>query len=157
MKERKLEVTPMLNLLRYHGVLSPAARWRSSIVPFPPEAVDPVHHGRCRAGKQPAHSEKSQPRCCHPRNHAWAGLTVFRFSWINRRGEDFPSVSSKKLEEQDLPAQHGTAGGGIKGHDGLGIFLLDRECNPTFHRLVCLRHTAQFRLGRGNRDAFIFF
>ena len=35
---------PMFNLVRYHGILSSAARWRSSIVPFAPEAADPAHH-----------------------------------------------------------------------------------------------------------------
>ena len=34
---------PMFNLVRYHGLLSPAARWRSAIVPFAAEA-DPVRH-----------------------------------------------------------------------------------------------------------------
>lgn len=64
---------PMFNLVRYHGVLSPAARWRSSIVPFAPEAEHARHDG-CSAGKQPARGEKSNPRCSHPRNYSWAEL-----------------------------------------------------------------------------------
>jgi hypothetical protein len=64
---------PMFNLVRYHGLLSPAARWRSAIVPFAAEA-DPVRHDGCSAGKQPARSEASKPRCSHPRNYSWAEL-----------------------------------------------------------------------------------
>lgn len=63
---------PMFNLVRYHGVLSPAACWRSSIVPFTPEAADPVHYDGCGVGNQPA--ESSQSRCCHPRNYTWSEL-----------------------------------------------------------------------------------
>ena len=66
---------PMFNLVRYHGILSSAARWRSSIVPFAPEAADPAHHDGCSAGKQPAHGgEKFLPGCCHLRNYTWAEL-----------------------------------------------------------------------------------
>ena len=64
---------PMFNLVRYHGIFSSAARWRSSIVPFAPE-VDPAHHDGCSAPKQPGHGEKSPPLRCHPRNHTWAEL-----------------------------------------------------------------------------------
>ena len=65
---------PMFNLVRYHGVLSPAARWRSSIVPFASEAADPLRHDGCSAAEKPARGEQSQPRCCHPRNYTWAEL-----------------------------------------------------------------------------------
>jgi hypothetical protein len=44
---------PMFNFVRYHGILSPAARWRSSIVPSAHEE-DPVHNDGCSAGKQHA-------------------------------------------------------------------------------------------------------
>ena len=66
---------PMFNLVRYHGILSSAARGRSSIVPFAPEAADPAHHDGCSAGKPPAHGgEKFLPGCCHLRNYTWAEL-----------------------------------------------------------------------------------
>jgi hypothetical protein len=66
---------PMFNLVRYHGILSSVARWRSSIVPFAPEAADPAHRDGCSAGKQPAHGgEKFLPGCCHLRNYTWAEL-----------------------------------------------------------------------------------
>jgi hypothetical protein len=64
---------PMSNLVRYHGLLSPAARWRSAIVPSTPEA-EAEHHDGCSAGKQPDRSEKSKPGCSHPRNYSWAEL-----------------------------------------------------------------------------------
>ena len=64
---------PMFNLVRYHGLLSPAARWRSAIVPFAPETEHARHDG-CNAGKQPARSETSKPRCFHPRYYSWAEL-----------------------------------------------------------------------------------
>jgi len=62
---------PMSNLLRYHGILVPAARWRPFVVPFDPEATNSVHHSGCGAGKQLDHPESSQkPRRCHRRNYA---------------------------------------------------------------------------------------
>ena len=50
------------------------ARWRSSIVPFAPDAADLISHDGCSAAKKPARDEPSQPRCCHPRNYTWAEL-----------------------------------------------------------------------------------
>jgi len=61
---------PMFNLVRYHGILAPAARWRPFLVPFDPEATNSVHHSGCGAGKQLDHPESSQkPRRCHRRNY----------------------------------------------------------------------------------------
>ena len=68
---------PRFNQVRYHGILAPAAGWRSSIVPLAAaalDAVDPVAHDGCSAGKQSSHDEKSLPRRCHPRNYTWAEL-----------------------------------------------------------------------------------
>jgi hypothetical protein len=66
---------PMFNLVRYHGIFAPAARWRPFVVPFGPEATDSVHHSGCGAGTQLHHPESSQkPRRCHQRNYAWAEL-----------------------------------------------------------------------------------
>jgi hypothetical protein len=73
MRQNVLVPPPMFNLIRYHGLLSPAARWRSAIVPFAPEA-EPARHDGCSAGKQPARSERPKPRCSHPRNYSWAEL-----------------------------------------------------------------------------------
>jgi hypothetical protein len=64
---------PMFNLVRYHGVLSPAARWRWSIVPFTPEAADLARPDGCSHGEQPAENHQPQ-HCCHPRNYTWAEL-----------------------------------------------------------------------------------
>lgn len=60
---------PRFNLVRYHGILAPAARWRSSIVPFDPGAGDPMQHVGCGA-----ESTSLQPERCHPRNYTWAEL-----------------------------------------------------------------------------------
>jgi hypothetical protein len=68
---------PRFNQVRYHGILAPAAGWRSSIVPLAAaalDAVDPVAHDGCSAGKQSSHDEKSLPGRCHPRNYTWAEL-----------------------------------------------------------------------------------
>ena len=35
---------PRCNLVTYHGVLAPAAKWRSLVVPEPPEAVKHCRH-----------------------------------------------------------------------------------------------------------------
>ncbi len=64
---------PMFDLVRYHGLLSPTARWRSAIVPFAPETEHARHDG-CNAGKQPARIETSKQRCFNSRNYSWAEL-----------------------------------------------------------------------------------
>ena len=47
---------PRFNQVRYHGILAPAAGWRSSIVPLAStaalDAADAVAHDGCSAGKQ---------------------------------------------------------------------------------------------------------
>ncbi len=46
---------PRLNLIRFHGVLAPNAKWRSQIVPEPPaqdeEGVEPMEEGRGSSGR----------------------------------------------------------------------------------------------------------
>ena len=57
---------PRANLIRYHGVLGPAAKWRAAIVPDPPDS-DGATPG-CECGKN---SETKKRR---RRNYGWAQL-----------------------------------------------------------------------------------
>ena len=71
---------PRFNLVRYHGVLAPSARWRLSIVPAATSDGDvgcKSHMGRKRAQDK---ADQVQP-AVHPRNYAWAELLrrVFGF------------------------------------------------------------------------------
>jgi hypothetical protein len=68
---------PRFNLVRYNGILAPAARWRSHVVPFDPEVSSSVHHTGCGGRKQPENPDRKdsqKPRRCHPRNYTWAEL-----------------------------------------------------------------------------------
>jgi hypothetical protein len=68
---------PRFNLVRYHGVLAPAARCRPSVVPSDSEAAEPVSHHGCRARQRDSPSKagsSTKPRGCHPRNYSWAEL-----------------------------------------------------------------------------------
>jgi hypothetical protein len=68
---------PRFNLVRYHGVLAPAAGLRPIVVPSDPKAAAPVPHPGCAARKHDIRSEaKSSPKPprCHPRNYSWAEL-----------------------------------------------------------------------------------
>jgi hypothetical protein len=66
------------NLVRYHGVLAPAARIRAQVIPegAAPDGVAPAHPG-CRTPHPPAGrpegstAERNRPR---PRNYSWAEL-----------------------------------------------------------------------------------
>jgi len=68
---------PRFNLVRYHGVLAPAARWRSRIVPVESHDRDDSRSCRgcsgegkgCGRGKRGVNSGKG-----HPRNYSWAEL-----------------------------------------------------------------------------------
>ena len=79
---------PRFNLVRYHGVLAPAAHSRSQIVPANPmaEADSPSHPG-CRPHAETSSSSPSeapisqksrnpreQPTAARPRNYSWAEL-----------------------------------------------------------------------------------
>ena len=56
---------PRFHMVRYHGVLAPAAKWRFRIVPGPPE------DGVCCSGADGSADPESSPR---PRNYTWAQL-----------------------------------------------------------------------------------
>jgi hypothetical protein len=63
---------PEINLLLYHGVLAPHARWRAQVVRYGRAAAEvvapaPVSSGLDRPGAQ-------GPR--RPRNSTWAGLPL---------------------------------------------------------------------------------
>lgn len=54
---------PRTNLVRYHGVLAPSARWRAAIVPAPPPAEGCGHD-----------EDKGEHWGKRRRNYAWAVL-----------------------------------------------------------------------------------
>jgi hypothetical protein len=67
---------PKVNLIRYHGLLAPAAAFRSRVIPEPKDEGPPVHSG-CRGKKQASTADAAivneKPRC-RPRNYSWAAL-----------------------------------------------------------------------------------
>jgi hypothetical protein len=69
---------PRFNLVRYHGILAPAARWRSCIVPA--VSTDTSSFMNCpicpvKNGKEYPHDENCQSASkVHPRNYSWAEL-----------------------------------------------------------------------------------
>ena len=73
---------PRFNLVRYHGVLAPAAHSRSQIVPANPLAeADSASHPGCRARqakrgecRSEAGIPRKQPGPPRPRNYSWAEL-----------------------------------------------------------------------------------
>ena len=71
---------PRLNLVRYHGVLAPAARWRKRIVPAGPEPERPPptsEHEGCTGKPTPVDAQPNPPR---KRNYNWAELMRRVFS-----------------------------------------------------------------------------
>jgi hypothetical protein len=68
---------PRFNLVRYLGVLAPAARWRAQVVPDRAvEETDAASHPGCAASSKilrPA-AEGGQERSPRPRNYTWAQL-----------------------------------------------------------------------------------
>jgi hypothetical protein len=76
------------NIVRYYGVLAPAARWRPSVVPSNPAAGDIVSHPGCAAKKlDPCPEAKSShKRRCHPRNYS---MVVLRHQVLLRSIESF--------------------------------------------------------------------
>jgi hypothetical protein len=63
---------PRFNLVRYHGILAPSARWRPLVVPESP-ACDATTHRDCPAvAYNPASVKKGGD--CRPRNYSWAQL-----------------------------------------------------------------------------------
>jgi hypothetical protein len=68
---------PRFNLVRYQGIFSPAARWRSNIVPLNFGESDTTCHSGCSEEKQERNAERKnleKRSCCHPRNYSWAEL-----------------------------------------------------------------------------------
>jgi len=56
---------PKTHLVRYHGILAPAAPWRAAIVPSPPppdEESDPVSDPGCRCRSSPARNASTVPK-----------------------------------------------------------------------------------------------
>lgn len=80
--------SPRFNLVRYHGLLAPSARWRSHIVPaaaeVPSEASGSLNCPGCaeKRGKKNSQEDKfKNPSRDHPRNYTWSELMkrVFGF------------------------------------------------------------------------------
>jgi len=69
---------PRFNLVRYHGVLAPAARWRSRIVPQESQHRDDLDSCPARCGKQRSRGGGTKRLenlgTLHPRNYPWAEL-----------------------------------------------------------------------------------
>ncbi len=67
---------PRFNLVRYHGVLAPAARHRARVVPPGPAPKPGAAHTECEvAHPHHGHPEPDEPRPDpRPRNYSWAEL-----------------------------------------------------------------------------------
>jgi hypothetical protein len=67
---------PRFNLVRYHGVLAPAARHRARVVPPGPAPEPGAAHTECEVTHpHHGHSEPYEPRPDpRPRNYSWAEL-----------------------------------------------------------------------------------
>jgi hypothetical protein len=74
---------PRFNLVRYHGILAPAARWRSRIVPAESQNGDDLRicPGCSEAKKEGQGKRQENTGKIHPRNYSWAELMkrVFGF------------------------------------------------------------------------------
>jgi len=74
---------PRFNLVRYHGILAPSARWRSRIVPVEPqEGSDSRSCPDCSEAKKEGQGKRQENTGkIHPRNYSWAELMkrVFGF------------------------------------------------------------------------------
>ena len=67
---------PRFNQVRYHGILAPAARWRSRIVPVESqEGKDSRGCPACSEAKKDGQGNRQEnPGKIHPRNYSWAEL-----------------------------------------------------------------------------------
>ena len=69
---------PRFHLVRYHGILAPAARARSAVVPHSAEPAPPRHTGCAGPEEIPAvpvtAATAARPRRPRPRNYSWAEL-----------------------------------------------------------------------------------
>jgi hypothetical protein len=73
---------PRFHVVRYYGILAPAAAWRSLVVPES-EAQAPLPHSGCPAKNNPP-AETGNPKAkgrCRPRNYAWSELLKRVFSF----------------------------------------------------------------------------
>jgi hypothetical protein len=76
---------PRFNLVRYHGILAPSARWRSRIVPV--DSQDGVALRACpdcsgREGEKGGHGKRHENADRgHPRNYSWAELMIRVFGF----------------------------------------------------------------------------
>ena len=107
--------TPRAHLVRFHGLLGPAAKWRPSIIPnnatteAPPDSPDICRTTAASSGANPADCCEKQtpadPPERHGRNYTWSELMKRVFAAVMResravRGQALGSVSSHR--------EHGT-------------------------------------------------
>jgi hypothetical protein len=71
---------PRFNLVRYHGILGPASRWRIHIVPFDSGETGCVHRPAGKSGKRKKGRDEEGggklKNNCHPRNYSWSELML---------------------------------------------------------------------------------
>jgi hypothetical protein len=67
---------PRFNLVRYHGIVAPSARWRSRIVPVESQNGDDLRScPGCSEGKKGGQADRHEsPGKIHPRNYTWSEL-----------------------------------------------------------------------------------
>jgi hypothetical protein len=69
---------PRFNMVRYHGLLAPSAKWRKRITPPVKDAVESVAGSRCgcivKSGKKQEVKDESAAKQVRPRNYSWAEL-----------------------------------------------------------------------------------
>ena len=67
---------PRFNLVRYHGIVAPSARWRSRILPVKSQDEnDSQSCPACSEGKKDGKGKRREnPGKIHPRNYSWAEL-----------------------------------------------------------------------------------
>jgi hypothetical protein len=69
---------PRFNMVRYHGLLAPSAKWRKVITPNGKDDVKSVAGSHCgcavRSGDKQEKADESAPKTARPRNYSWAEL-----------------------------------------------------------------------------------
>jgi len=65
---------PRFNLIRYHGVLAPASRLRSSVVPSASVDVEEINNAQNTTHQHDNAEWPPKPKAPHPRNYCWAEL-----------------------------------------------------------------------------------
>jgi hypothetical protein len=88
---------PRVNMVRFHGVIGPAAKWRAAIVPECPEFED----NACGHEKDPGEKKK------RPRNYAWASLMTRVFEIDVLPSQHASSIFRRHLSQNALYQSNG--------------------------------------------------